>query len=216
MPPRRANAKSRVSAPPPPPPQSETQQRDRIRFYDRDSISENLICSICADIFNYPTALFCGHTFCRSCFEEWFRNSRTCPECRAPASIHQSHRDLLAHKFLDSVSVYCSYIGCLWIGRMDELQSHMSACDCNPAKFPEYMVTRQSENGPATSDLRMRLFRDNRELFEQFVSDSPGESTAPLRMETLSDMADRLASKRPRVDLSPAKPTSSAIVELSD
>jgi hypothetical protein len=32
----------------------------------------------------------CGHKFHKKCIEEWFKQMKTCPECRAPATISQT------------------------------------------------------------------------------------------------------------------------------
>ena len=155
----------------------------RIRYFDKDAISEHLVCPICQEIFNYPIALLCGHVFCDGCIREWLKQQRNCPECRQSADMRNSHKDLIAHKFLDSVPVYCSYLGCSWIGRMDALQGHMSECDCNPEILPDFMITKESpnqsripgsEDGPpdrGTTSLRMKLFKgSNRDLLSTVAS----------------------------------------------
>ncbi|XP_059817935.1 nuclear factor 7, brain-like [Hypanus sabinus] len=49
-----------------------------------ESLSEELICSVCLDFFTDPVSLECGHNFCRSCITRcWEREQRnSCPECR--------------------------------------------------------------------------------------------------------------------------------------
>ena len=98
--------------------------------------------------------------------------------------MRYAHKDLTAHKFLDSVQVYCSFLGCSWIGRMDALQSHSSECECNPAKLPEYMVSKdpaapssslgvEDEPGEGTTSLRMKLFRgEKKDLLTSVASGS--------------------------------------------
>lgn len=139
----------------------------KIRYVDKDGISDNLRCTICQDIFSYPIALLCGHVFCDGCIRDWLVKNKhdTCPECRAPASMRMSHKDMIAHKFLDSVPVYCAYLGCPWVGRMEELETHAKYCEFNPTKLPEWMVSKKSKDidnedpSEGTSALRMRLFK---------------------------------------------------------
>ncbi|XP_072094779.1 zinc-binding protein A33-like [Mobula birostris] len=49
-----------------------------------ESLTEEVICSICRDFFTNPVSLECGHNFCRSCITRcWERAERnSCPECR--------------------------------------------------------------------------------------------------------------------------------------
>ncbi|XP_072331773.1 zinc-binding protein A33-like [Scyliorhinus torazame] len=48
-----------------------------------ESLSEDLICSICLDFFTDPVSLECGHNFCRSCITQcWEKEINSCPECR--------------------------------------------------------------------------------------------------------------------------------------
>uniref|UniRef100_A0A4W3JMV8 RING-type E3 ubiquitin transferase n=1 Tax=Callorhinchus milii TaxID=7868 RepID=A0A4W3JMV8_CALMI len=47
------------------------------------SLTKDLICSICLHLFTNPVTLDCGHNFCRSCISQRWENkeSKACPEC---------------------------------------------------------------------------------------------------------------------------------------
>ncbi|XP_059813966.1 nuclear factor 7, brain-like [Hypanus sabinus] len=49
-----------------------------------ESLTEEVICPVCLDLFTDPVLLECGHNFCRSCITRcWEREQRnSCPECR--------------------------------------------------------------------------------------------------------------------------------------
>lgn len=50
-----------------------------------DSLAEELVCSICTDIFTDPVMLNCGHNYCRECILkvcEMQNQNSSCPECR--------------------------------------------------------------------------------------------------------------------------------------
>lgn len=208
----------------------------RIRYFDKDAISEHLYCSICQDVFSYPYALQCGHVFCRACISEWVRQQNNCPECRTGVDMRFSHRDLTAHKFLDSVPVYCSFLGCSWIGRMDALQGHLSECDCNPTKLPDYMVTREKADDHAVGDpdggtiegttsLRMKLFKgEKRGLLDQAASGdmfigsaSGGTSRDSFSIPRLSDLTSDLITSSDIIARNRAPPKEDAeFVEISD
>ncbi|XP_059827239.1 nuclear factor 7, brain-like [Hypanus sabinus] len=50
-----------------------------------ESLTEDVICSICLDFFSNPVILECGHNFCRSCISLYLEGAAkgTCPDCRA-------------------------------------------------------------------------------------------------------------------------------------
>ncbi|XP_042200812.1 zinc-binding protein A33-like isoform X2 [Callorhinchus milii] len=52
--------------------------------HQTDSLTEELKCSVCLDLFTDPVTLDCGHNFCRSCITQSWENreSKACPECR--------------------------------------------------------------------------------------------------------------------------------------
>ncbi|XP_073349066.1 zinc-binding protein A33-like [Pagrus major] len=53
-------------------------------------------CPVCCDIFKDPVLLLCGHSFCKSCLQEWWRQSRqqTCPVCKEIFQKGQPPRNL--------------------------------------------------------------------------------------------------------------------------
>jgi hypothetical protein len=68
-------------APPAPPPES-SKPAAHVVPAAFNSIMENSICGICADIIYQTATLGCGHAYCRSCILEWFRKKKICPVCR--------------------------------------------------------------------------------------------------------------------------------------
>ncbi|XP_068564358.1 zinc-binding protein A33-like [Cebidichthys violaceus] len=53
-------------------------------------------CPVCCDIFKDPVMLLCGHSFCKHCLQEWWRQSRlqTCPVCKQMFPMAQPPRNL--------------------------------------------------------------------------------------------------------------------------
>lgn len=202
----------------------------KIRYVDKDGISENLRCPICQDIFSYPIALMCGHVFCDGCIRDWLvaHRNNTCPECRNPANMRNSHKDMIAHKFLDSVPVYCSYLGCAWIGRMDELDIHAKGCEFNPSKLPDWMVSKTSKESeeelPAegTTSLRMRLLKSHPSEIGSAASGSmnifslnEGSSLSGPRMESLEALTNDLVRSEDIISRN-ADNAAAAFISISD
>ena len=55
-------------------------------------------CVVCLNLFEDPTLLVCGHTFCRGCLETIYNKGRyhdriTCPECRKVTNLFASGVD---------------------------------------------------------------------------------------------------------------------------
>lgn len=55
----------------------------------------NLCCSICHEIFRDPVLLLCGHSFCRACWQRWWRGKPTlCPVCKEDSSFYDPPNNL--------------------------------------------------------------------------------------------------------------------------
>ncbi|XP_064421541.1 zinc-binding protein A33-like isoform X2 [Latimeria chalumnae] len=51
-----------------------------------ETFKDELICSICIDLFTNPVMLACGHNFCNPCISDYWKNQKknvSCPECRS-------------------------------------------------------------------------------------------------------------------------------------
>ncbi|KAL0967003.1 hypothetical protein UPYG_G00303280 [Umbra pygmaea] len=51
---------------------------------------EDLSCPVCIDIYKDPVLLSCGHSFCKTCLQEYWeqKESQECPVCRRSQYIH--------------------------------------------------------------------------------------------------------------------------------
>jgi hypothetical protein len=128
-----------------------------VQYCNRNEIVEALLCSICTEVFTHPRRINCGHTFCKVCIETWFSTSRQykCPSCRADIFNQATHDDLLAKEFLNREEVFCNFAGCIWVGKLENLDNHMSECDCDPTKVPDSPLNRVTN-----SSLRLRLYNN--------------------------------------------------------
>nr|XP_046229828.1 zinc-binding protein A33-like [Scatophagus argus] len=62
-------------------------------------------CPVCCDIFKDPVILLCGHSFCKYCLQEWWRQSslKTCPVCKKLFPMPQPPRNLALRNLSDSL-----------------------------------------------------------------------------------------------------------------
>uniref|UniRef100_A0A8C2EVE5 E3 ubiquitin-protein ligase TRIM39-like n=1 Tax=Cyprinus carpio TaxID=7962 RepID=A0A8C2EVE5_CYPCA len=69
------------------------------------SLSEEIQCSVCLDVFTDPVSTPCGHNFCKTCLNKYWDNSQTCscPYCkdtfkqRPDLKINTTLRELVDH-----------------------------------------------------------------------------------------------------------------------
>ncbi|XP_054474683.1 zinc-binding protein A33-like [Anoplopoma fimbria] len=62
-------------------------------------------CPVCCDIFKDPVVLLCGHSFCKHCLAEWWRQSglQTCPVCKELFPMAQPPRNLALRNLSDAL-----------------------------------------------------------------------------------------------------------------
>jgi len=72
----------------------------------KEFMGDQLQCSICNEIYVFPTSLNCGHSFCEDCIEAWRKKSTntTCPICRADVVMMSPNQvlDGFIEKFIDN------------------------------------------------------------------------------------------------------------------
>jgi hypothetical protein len=65
---------------------------DNYEYMNENSIHEDLLCPLCTDPLEEPlSANQCGHTFCRKCITNTFRDMSNCPICRQPLTLEDFH-----------------------------------------------------------------------------------------------------------------------------
>uniref|UniRef100_A0A3Q2CPZ2 Nuclear factor 7, brain-like n=1 Tax=Cyprinodon variegatus TaxID=28743 RepID=A0A3Q2CPZ2_CYPVA len=66
------------------------------------SLSEDLTCSVCQNIFTDPVILSCGHSFCRECITLSLKSLNQCPQCRT--TVPTDRMDFTTNHILKSLS----------------------------------------------------------------------------------------------------------------
>ncbi|CAK85595.1 unnamed protein product (macronuclear) [Paramecium tetraurelia] len=131
-------------------------------FVNEHSISKYLKCTICSAVFDEPTRLKCGHTFCKPCIVFWLKDHPNCPQCRANTKQKDFQSDRIAAGIISELAVYClnRNYGCKWKGVIDNLQIHQKKC---------------SAKSDATQlNLKMEYYQENDEDYELAQSNDPG------------------------------------------
>uniref|UniRef100_A0A8C9RJC5 Zinc-binding protein A33-like n=1 Tax=Scleropages formosus TaxID=113540 RepID=A0A8C9RJC5_SCLFO len=67
-------------------------------------LDEELVCSVCCEIFKDPVILLCSHSFCRSCVQQYWeqKSSRECPMCRRRSSTEKPPVNLVLQNIIES------------------------------------------------------------------------------------------------------------------
>jgi len=72
----------------------------------KEFLDGQLQCTICSEIYVFPTSLNCGHSFCEDCIQNWRKKqaNTTCPICRADVVMLSSNQvlDGFIEKFIDN------------------------------------------------------------------------------------------------------------------
>jgi hypothetical protein len=101
-------------------------------FVYHSAIPEYIRCSICQEVFNSPTRIECGHTYCLTCISTWTKKQPNCPNCRSAISTNSFSPDKIAQYIVNDLLVKCLRSNCKWVGKVEEFKTHQNKCT-NPA-----------------------------------------------------------------------------------
>ena len=110
-----------------------------VNYVNPSKISKYLYCDLCHCIYNKPTRIRCGHTFCYQCLMKYLQNSFECPKCGAMFTENSMQKDLIAFNMINDLDVYCSNKGCQWKSKKKYLNLHLKKCYYDPIKLPEFI-----------------------------------------------------------------------------
>ena len=115
--------------------------------------SEDLLCSICQDIFDSPVTRDCGHTFCKNCIDT--NPSDRCPLCREKNDSKKTSVNRVIQAMTERLPCRCPNADedeeksgnsssrngdgnalCLWTGTLGQLASHLIQCPAAVATCP--------------------------------------------------------------------------------
>ncbi|XP_043091000.1 nuclear factor 7, brain-like [Puntigrus tetrazona] len=69
------------------------------------SLSEDVLCPVCREIFKDPVVLSCSHSFCKECLQRFWRTKETqeCPVCRRRSSKEEIPPNLVLKNLCESL-----------------------------------------------------------------------------------------------------------------
>ena len=111
------------------------------------SLSEELSCSICLNIFDSPITSFkgnCDHTFCKQCVQQWINTNKSkCPACQQSFTKKRNINDnncviigyvfktnRIVNNIVNKLKIHCNYKwnGCEEVVELGSLQKHLNEC----------------------------------------------------------------------------------------
>ena len=94
-------------------------------FQQPTTLSAELRCPVCKNIFQQPYILCCGHSFCLHCIQNCIHiMGWHCPLCKTPFTKSGMMRDQLLTNTLEEEQVRCLFPNCTWSGTINECKLH--------------------------------------------------------------------------------------------
>jgi hypothetical protein len=194
---------------------SGTNNKIERNFVNLNLISRHLICTICQEVFDDPSRINCGHTFCRDCLVSWIDKSNKCPMCRVPVKKEDLHRDLIAFNIISDLEVTCIHKGCPWKSTLNNLVEHVKFCYFDPKKMNANIKQFLTKNNDSNKNndlednntnneylefnsnvgLKARLYNKNKELIEKVILGESSNKSKSEKNESLLDMVCPTISK---------------------
>mmetsp|Transcript_57501 Transcript_57501/g.136788 ORF Transcript_57501/g.136788 Transcript_57501/m.136788 type:complete len:504 (+) Transcript_57501:79-1590(+) len=128
------------------------------------SVSEELHCSICTELFAEPKECeHCQTAFCASCIEEWLTKEASCPHCRVgttTARLSPAHRYL--KQAVGKVLAKCPRPNCIWTGALDRRASHACVEVSEQVREAISRQLEEKEGRIAELERRVRELQDSK------------------------------------------------------
>ena len=117
----------------------DSQFQNKLNFMDLindqslvDNLNENYNCIICYDLIYPAVSLECGHSFCKRCIDKYCEKNihiqNKCPLCRKIFFNNNNTHNIKINNILRDLKCKCPINNCNWIGKLFELDNHLSIC----------------------------------------------------------------------------------------
>ena len=94
------------------------------RFINRNSVIDELICSICTDVLENPVQTPCQHSFCNDCIKVWVEDGKSsCPVDRQTLDSKDLKPARILQQLLNSLIIRCKHFhdGCSLMARYEDM-----------------------------------------------------------------------------------------------
>ena len=140
---------------------------DKDRIIEKDTIIEELICSICTDLVENPVQGKCQHSFCDTCIRQWLNGGKSsCPIDKQRLQLSDLKPARQLNQLLIQFTIRCKYYtaGCKLLVKYDDM------CNMVEHETNHYGASVQRENENLRNeikDLENKLAYKNKEFVEQ-------------------------------------------------
>ena len=94
------------------------------RFINRNSVIDELICSICTDVLENPVQTPCQHSFCNDCIKVWVEDGKSsCPVDRQALDSKDLKPARILQQLLNNLIIKCKHFhdGCSLMARFEDM-----------------------------------------------------------------------------------------------
>ena len=165
------------------------------RFTDKDSVGDDLICTICTDVVNDPMQTPCDHLFCKECINKWLNGGqRTCPVDREQLSLDKLKRpSRMIMQLYNKLTIRCQNFekGCKLMCKFEDVQ---------------HLIQHENEGCQVAQNIRVsKIQEENEELkrnisrLEKMMSEKDKENQV-LKNKVLESQQTQAAKLRGRLE----------------
>lgn len=156
------------------------------RFVEKESILEDLVCSICMEVLENPVQTSCGHTFCEKCVHKWLdQGERTCPVDRHQLTIFALKPPTrMTRNLLDKLTIRCKnhndgcYLMCKFEHTSQLIQHEQKGCEAVNNETKKEMDSLKMKNRQLENDL---ILKDNTITIKDKIIAEDVETTCHLK-----------------------------------
>ena len=143
---------------------------DKDRVVDKDTIIEELMCSICTDIVEDPVQGQCQHSFCNECIRQWLNNGKSsCPVDRQSLTISELKPTRILQQLLNKATIRCKNYqkGCRLLAKYEDMH-YLIDHETNQCLQQNGSLYQENKNlQKAIENLEIKLIEKDNKIHDQ-------------------------------------------------